>query len=323
MTGLSGTEFSVNYEEGHAFWGKGCVVGSTILKDETTGKEYSIKELADSKQNIVIKSYDTKKLKIVNCETGIPFSKGAAKIFKVRTKSGAEIIVSSEHKFYSNGVWLPLSELKVGSKILVNNDKKEKLRRKKISSTLSGRSKSESHKENMKSSTNKGRFIKGSKPLFDGSKLTKQQKQIISDKLKNRKLSAETRQRMSAANKGLKHHKIDCPCLFCKTKRGEYKIFRSKEFCYAGQTMRSSWEVKFAKHLDEQGIIYEYEPRSFQLSNGTRYIPDFFLPTENLWIEIKGRMERTSEDKMKLFIDEYGLNFIILRHSELKEIGVL
>jgi hypothetical protein len=323
MIGDDPFDFNVAYEEGHGFWGKGCVIGSTLLKDELSGKEYSIKELADNKQNIVVKSYDTVKHKITNCETGVPFSKGIAKIFKVRTKSGNEIIVSNEHKFYSKGVWLPLSELKVGDKILINNVEKEKSRREKISYSTIGKPKSENHKKNMKLATNKGRFSKDSKPLFDGSMLTKQQKQSISDKLKNRKLSAETRHKMSVANKGLKNHKIDCLCLFCRTKRGEYKVFRTKEFCYAGQTMRSSWEVKFAKHLDEQMVSYEYEPRSFQLSDGTRYIPDFFLPTENLWVEIKGRMERTSEDKMKLFIKEYGLNFVILRHIELKEIGIL
>jgi intein/homing endonuclease len=323
MTGTVATQFSTQFDEGHAFWGKGCITGETLLRNELDGKDYTIKELAEEGKSISIKSYDTLEHKVKTCETGVPFSKGNAKLYKVKTKAGKEIIVSDQHMFYSNGEWLPLSSLNVGDKIMINNTEKERLRREKISKTLSGRKKSQEHKKNIKNSNNPGRFKKGHKPEWTGSNMTPEQIQSIKDKLTGKKLSKETRQKMSAANLGLKHHKSDCPCLFCKTKRGEYKVFRKKEFQHNGMTMRSAWEVKFAQHLDRQEIPYEYEPKSFLLSDGTRYIPDFYLPSEDLWIEIKGRLERKSEDKMELFVKEYGLNFLMLRYSDLKEMGVL
>lgn len=323
MVGTIATEFSTDYDEGHGFWGKGCIIGSTLLKDEFTKKSYTIKELCEQKREIKIKGYDTKKNKVISNITGIPFSKGKEKIYKVRTKSGREIFVTSDHMFYSDGRWVCLENLSIGKRIMINNVDKEKLRREKISESMKGKKKSKAHAKNIKNAENSGRFEKNHKPEFNGSMMSDKQKESIRNKLKGRKLSNKTRKRMSDANKGLKNHKEKCKCLFCKTKRGEFKVYRSKKFVYGGVVMRSSWEIKFAKYLDNIGVKYEYEPKSFILSNGTRYIPDFYLPTEDLWVEIKGYLERKSEDKMKLFISEYKKYFIVLRHSELKQIGIL
>lgn len=69
--------------------------------------------------------------------------------------------------------------------------------------------------------------------------------------------------------------------------------------------MRSSWEIQYAEHLNSLGIIWQYEPRSFLLSTGHRYFPDFYLPELNEWHEIKGWMSPESQEKIDLFQKEY------------------
>jgi len=46
-------------------------------------------------------------------------------------------------------------------------------------------------------------------------------------------------------------------------------------------------EKQFADLLDKQGRKWEYPARRFKLKN-TTYQPDFFLPNENLYIEVVG-----------------------------------
>lgn len=53
-------------------------------------------------------------------------------------------------------------------------------------------------------------------------------------------------------------------------------------------TMRSSYEVIFAKYLLKHRIRFEYEPRRIQLAPDTIYIPDFYLPDTDTWVEVKG-----------------------------------
>jgi hypothetical protein len=69
--------------------------------------------------------------------------------------------------------------------------------------------------------------------------------------------------------------------------------------------MRSSWERKAAKALTKNGVQWQYEPRRFQLSDGTSYTPDFYLPEYNRWLEIKGYMAEESATKIALFLAEY------------------
>lgn len=67
----------------------------------------------------------------------------------------------------------------------------------------------------------------------------------------------------------------------------------------------STWELNFAYILKYLEIEWKREPKKFKLSNGTRYIPDFYLPEFNMFIEIKGRWFPGSKEKTKLFKKEY------------------
>lgn len=57
---------------------------------------------------------------------------------------------------------------------------------------------------------------------------------------------------------------------------------------YAGTQFRSRLEASFAQHFDHRGMPWVYEPEAFTLSDGTNYLPDFWLPTARAWAEIKG-----------------------------------
>ena len=63
-------------------------------------------------------------------------------------------------------------------------------------------------------------------------------------------------------------------CQICSEK-GKV-ITNSKRYIYKGYSMRSTWEVKYAKYLDKNNIKWYYEIRKFHLGN-TSYTPDFYL----------------------------------------------
>ena len=64
---------------------------------------------------------------------------------------------------------------------------------------------------------------------------------------------------------------------------------------YKGYRFRSRTEARWAVFFDACGIAYEYEHQGFVLPNGSRYLPDFWLPSVNWFIEIKGE-EPTPEE---------------------------
>lgn len=68
---------------------------------------------------------------------------------------------------------------------------------------------------------------------------------------------------------------------------------------------RSCMEANFARILTYKNIEYDFETKSFPLSNGTSYTPDFFLPKSNCYIELKGYMWPIAAKKLELFKKEY------------------
>lgn len=56
---------------------------------------------------------------------------------------------------------------------------------------------------------------------------------------------------------------------------------------YKGYLFRSRLEARWALFFDEMCIKYEYEPEGFTLSNGDSYLPDFYLPESDTYLEVK------------------------------------
>lgn len=63
---------------------------------------------------------------------------------------------------------------------------------------------------------------------------------------------------------------------------------RAIETIYRGYRMRSRLEARWACFLDAVGVAWEYEGEGYELG-GTRYLPDFFLPANRTFLEIKPR----------------------------------
>lgn len=57
---------------------------------------------------------------------------------------------------------------------------------------------------------------------------------------------------------------------------------------YAGCKFRSRQEARWAVFFDALGIEWEYEKEGFELPSG-KYLPDFWLPKERKWAEVKGQ----------------------------------
>lgn len=57
---------------------------------------------------------------------------------------------------------------------------------------------------------------------------------------------------------------------------------------WRGYTFRSRLEARYAVMFEEMGLDWRYEIQGFHLEDGRRYLPDFWLPELELYVEIKG-----------------------------------
>jgi hypothetical protein len=66
----------------------------------------------------------------------------------------------------------------------------------------------------------------------------------------------------------------------------ENKLIKPIETYYGGHRFRSRLEARWAVFYDALGIEFQYEAEGFALPSGC-YLPDFYLPHIESWIEIK------------------------------------
>lgn len=65
-------------------------------------------------------------------------------------------------------------------------------------------------------------------------------------------------------------------------------VLKAIETRYNGHRFRSRTEARWAVLFDHLGVKYEYEAEGFELGEGIRYLPDFYMPVEDCYFEIKG-----------------------------------
>jgi hypothetical protein len=65
---------------------------------------------------------------------------------------------------------------------------------------------------------------------------------------------------------------------------------------YNGYRFRSRLEARWAVFFDTAGVRYTYEAEGFYLDNGLLYLPDFWLPEQDCWVEIKGDTPTPEEE---------------------------
>ena len=77
------------------------------------------------------------------------------------------------------------------------------------------------------------------------------------------------------------------------------ETIKAIETVYNGYRFRSRLEARWAVFFDAAGIPYEYEQEGFELSDGTRYLPDFYLPSYDWYVEVKPPREGAGEDLVR------------------------
>lgn len=86
---------------------------------------------------------------------------------------------------------------------------------------------------------------------------------------------------------------------YCIHGRGEWITFDTKTVY-----LRSSYERRVVNVLENLGLQWEYESKSFDLGNST-YRPDFYLPDLGVWWEVKGWLNDDNKRKMETFFSLY------------------
>jgi hypothetical protein len=154
---------------------------------------------------------------------------------------------------------------------------------------------------------------------------TKEHKQHMSEGLKGRnlgkKLTIEQKKQISKTRIEKGVAKGNKNPMFGKI-ASHGKRFWYKDICF-----RSSWELAFAKFLDNTRIKWLYESKTFpiKLNNGVdaTYTPDFYLTETNEYIEIKGWWRDIAKEKYECFLKQHNEKIRIIEKQELKDSKII
>lgn len=94
---------------------------------------------------------------------------------------------------------------------------------------------------------------------------------------------------------------------------------RSKWFEISGKKVQGTWERDFALYLENHNIPWQRcKPLEYCIDNKIkRYTPDFYLPIQNIYIEIKGRWWGNDRKKMEAVIEQHQDKvFCIVEHTD-------
>lgn len=113
--------------------------------------------------------------------------------------------------------------------------------------------------------------------------------------------------------------------LSMKTKKVTKKNVEGRKFWSEKLQMafRSNWEIELAEMLTELGIAFEFEPKRFYFrAERESYLPDFYLPEFDCWIEVKGYMDQRSEKRVRLFKKYHKDSAFFLYEKEERELAL-
>jgi hypothetical protein len=76
-------------------------------------------------------------------------------------------------------------------------------------------------------------------------------------------------------------------------------MIKAIETRYKGYRFRSRLEARWAVFFDALGVRWEYEPQGFDLGPYLgKYLPDFWMPDQDCWIEIKGSFDSGAHEEL-------------------------
>lgn len=73
---------------------------------------------------------------------------------------------------------------------------------------------------------------------------------------------------------------------------GELKAIPTR---YKGHVTRSRLEARWMVFWDHLGVEWQYEAEGYQLGEAGWYLPDFWLPNQEWFVEVKGQRPTTDE----------------------------
>lgn len=95
---------------------------------------------------------------------------------------------------------------------------------------------------------------------------------------------------------------------------------------YKGDTFKSSWEFGFALYLEDAGLEYQYEPKTFVFEydgRKHRYTPDFYVPELDSYYEVKGwYKDKENILRKKSVVEESGAPCIMVDKEYVAENGI-
>lgn len=92
---------------------------------------------------------------------------------------------------------------------------------------------------------------------------------------------------------------------------------KSIDTVYKGYRFRSRLEARWAVFMDTLGVKWEYEKEGFDLGALGRYLPDFWLPELNCFLEVKGADPTPGEIALcDLLRQQHGAAVVIV-HGEI------
>jgi hypothetical protein len=192
---------------------------------------------------------------------------------------------------------------------IMPNDQKEKIRQ-----SMLGKNKGRTHTEETKQKHRVARL---------GKKASVITKMRLSHSSKGRRHTIETKEKIRQARLGVPRYELRGDNNPMHTHPNSYK----SKFGKCGYRndikmfVRSRWEANICRIYQYLGYTVLYEPKSFRLSNGKTYRPDFFIKELNLWIEVKGRWLKDAKERFDMFVIEYPkIEIRVIQQQEYKKL---
>lgn len=272
---------------------------------------------------------------------------GIKEVHRMRTNSGRFLDATLDHKIMTSNGWKSLGEVQVGDLVLVNPNVKTQFFRICVDcgsqldshsskSTRCYRCSARYFKNPSKDHTRAAMSAAAQKRVQEGwtswnygltvdtSELLRATGLKIGAALAGRDVWAEKYGVEEAARLRKERHKKgpESPLFGKLPRHNPNKGFRED----LGHFVRSAWEADYARVLVYLGVEYQYEPRTFTLDNSGQlitYTPDFYILSENRFVEIKGYMRELDALKIRLFREQYPeYNFSLIERSEFAELAM-